>query len=228
MMRGISGAIVILMVAGGVIVYLAMEKFAPRRPCVCEEECKIIVNTPTPREEFKEIEAPSQPAGGVGTSQTSQTPYDDEWEKIERERQRLHDEAARLSAKETELDARKAALEEKERRLADKEQELNLGEAEMQVGIQDLKKDQIELIDLQIDLEDKFSQVTSILVKLQAKSLALEYAWEQVHQAEANLERLQVGMLILANIILIGVLGVFGLPILRRFRPQSPHTASSS
>ena len=224
-MRGISGAIVILMVAGGVIVYLAMEKFAPRRPCVCEEECKIIDNTTTPREEFKEIEAPPQPAGGAGPSLTL---LDYDVENLERERQRLHDEAARLSAKETELDARKAALAEKERRLADKEQELNLGEAEMQVGIQDLKKGQIELIDLQIELEDKLSQVTSILVELQAKSLALEYAWEQVHQAEANLERLQVGMLILANLILIVALGIFGLPILRRFRPQAPHTASSS
>ena len=224
-MRGISGAIVILMVAGGVIVYLAMEKFAPRRPCVCEEECKIVVSTPTPVEEVGEIEAPSQPAGGAGPSLTL---LDYDVENLEQERQILHDEAARLSAKETELDARMAALEEKERRLADKEQELNLGEAEMQVGIQDLKKGQIELIDLQIELEDKLSQVTSILVELQAKSLALEYAWEQVHQAEANLERLQVGTLILANLILIVALGIFGLPILRRFRPQAPHTASSS
>ena len=67
-MRGLPGAILILLLAGIVIGYLAMEKFAPRTVCNCEEECREVVSPPTHIPESDDPPLPpNEPAPGNAT-----------------------------------------------------------------------------------------------------------------------------------------------------------------
>lgn len=206
-MRGLSGAILILLLAGGAIVYLALEKFAPRKPCNCEKECQVAVSSSPP---IVGTDDPPQPPDESGSDKTA---LDDDWAIKEQE-------IARLETWDDEL-------ENKAQRLDEWEQNLKRKETELREAEQGLIERQTSLMETQIELENKLNEVDQSKNKIEAVIESLLEQHKFVRQAKLELESLQIGILIMADLVLIVALLVLGLSLLRRWRTRLPHPEPS-
>ena len=189
-MIDISRAIVILILVGGVLGYLLVDKFAPdHQPCET-------FSAGNNRDPVIEDNNPGQ--GRVDSRIINQTPVSD-YQQISVEEERLRNWENDLNQKQRQLDI----LEE----------DLKRKSAQQQTTQEEIDNDQQELA-------NQTAQVESFTQQLEAKSLDLEHKEDQIRESEQQLQRMQIGTFILADLILITALVIFGLPLLRRWRSR--------
>jgi hypothetical protein len=225
-MRGASSAILVLLLAGGVIAYLAMDKIGYELPSSFSEAANpedpshVSSNEaaqPTPEEVAEVIDEASGLAG--------QPESDPQWALAEGQTQPNADRAA--------LDAERQTVEQERQRLASWEEELTRQSVWIQQAQQNLLDAQLEVSDKRRELNENNDRLKGLQSQYKARWEVLEKEREQVRREKERLYRLQVGILVLVDLILIIEIARFRRPILlwlraRQVRSAAPEVKSAT
>ncbi len=209
-MKGLPGAILIVLLAGGAIAFLVEDRFESTTP---------------PPGGVESIKKEIDPLAGDGATDSEQLQVE-------------------LQACQETLDNERAAINQEKKRLEAWEKELNQLQAQLVEDLQTLEETKVEINIERQELANKLAQVEGLKNKLQAELLALEaeqervrqaleqlqqaevqlrFAEEKMRQAEEQLQRTQFGILIMADLILIAALVLFGWPVLGELRARMVH-----
>jgi hypothetical protein len=218
-MKGASGAILVLLLAGGVIGYLTMDKIGYAPPSSFSEVANPEDPSQVPSNEAAQPILEEDAAEVDEASGLTEQPASDAQQAPAEGQTQLY--AARAA-----IDAERQTVEQERQRLASWEGELTQQSIWIQQAQQNLLDAQLELNDKHRELNESIVRLKSIQSLYKASWVVLEKEREQVRREKEQLYWLQVGTLVLMDLILIIEIARLRRPVLLWLRARKVRSAA--